>query len=143
MSVHNKITDLWADFRTAINAAYAEADKTNNQDGQCLRDYAEDISWSDDLAKMLGRETANERQHRSNRPSPKGFSVGDAAKLILMNCAASGATMAAMPRATTFLTHRDTAAEATLIGFLARKHLPATWQEGIKALDYAKLMEVV
>ena len=82
-----EIDTLWNQFRDAIDAAYAETQKKDFSgdayaDSSCLRDYARDISWSDDLAKLLANEEANERDHRRNRPSPKGFSVVNAAKLI-------------------------------------------------------------
>src|ERR1700676_3858466 len=84
MSTKQIVDNLWNEMREAINRAYAIADKNRDADGTCLRDYAENISWSDSLAALLGRESANERQHRSNRPSVPGFSVDTASKLILM-----------------------------------------------------------
>ena len=148
-----QIDTLWDGFREAINAAYAEASKAastarglqgdyrSKEDGLCLRDYAENISWSDALASLLSRETDNERQHRHNRPSVPGFSVESAAKLILMEQAATGAAASEMPRATAFLVFRQSAVEAQVIGFLAKKHLPAEWRVAIANLDYAKLMQ--
>lgn len=151
MSTKTKVNELWQEMREAINKAYAIADKkyssgaaypaSREDDGVCLRDYAENISWSDGLAGLLGRESANERQHRSNRPSVPGFSVETASKLILMNCAREGAEELEMPRATTFLVFRKTAAEARVIGFLIREQLTPKWCESVSSLDYAKLMQ--
>src|SRR4051812_33833466 len=121
------INKLWKEFRNAINVTYAVGARTKNDDLQCLRDYAENISWSDDLAALLGRETANERQHRRNRPAVAGFSNETAAKLILMGNVAKGAMMAEMPKATAFLVLRQTAVEAEVIGFLCRHALTGEW----------------
>ncbi|MGB8800690.1 MAG: hypothetical protein WCC97_08385 [Candidatus Acidiferrales bacterium] len=141
MNTKQKVDKLWEDFRAAINAAYAEAEKSRNDDGLCLRDYAENISWSDALRDLLARETANERQHRSNRPSVAGFSAETAAKLILMQQAGIGALQPTMPCATAFLVFRQSAVEAQVIGFLAKKHLTVEWRVALAEFDYAKLMQ--
>jgi hypothetical protein len=141
MNTKQAVDKLWHGFREAVNKAYAEADKTRNEDGICLRAYAENISWSDNLAILLDRESANERQHRSSRPSVKGFSVETAAKLILLGQASHGAQLKQLPRSTAFLVFRQSAVEAQVIGFLARKYLPMEWRTAVNALDYAKLMQ--
>lgn len=141
MNTKQKVDQLWEQFREAINKAYAAADKSRDEDGICLQDYAENIRWHDSLAALLGRETANERQHRSNRPSVPGFSNETAAKLILLSQAAVGSSAAEMPKATAFLQFRKEAIEAQLVGFLARLHLGQDWRDGVNALDYAKLMQ--
>ena len=141
MSTKRSVDKLWQDFRTAINSAYAKADKKRNDNGICLRDYAENISWSDNLSTLLDRETANERQHRSNRPSVPGFSAETAAKLILLHQASLGAQTRQLPRSTAFLVFRQSAIEAQVIGFLARKYLPMEWRTTVNALDYVKLMQ--
>jgi hypothetical protein len=143
MTTKIQVCTFWQQFREAVNATYDEANKNHDQDGICLRDYAENISWSDNLASLLGREAANERQHRRNRPSPSGFSVDTAAKLILLDNAVKGAGMSEMPKATAFLVLRRTAVEAETIGFLARKHLSAEWRQAVSSLDYAQLMKGV
>src|ERR1700723_3492352 len=89
MNTKQQIDTLWNQLRTAINKTYDIANK-NNSEATCLRDYVEDISWSDSLQRLLGRETANERQHRSNRSSIPGFSNESAAKLLLMNNVVTG-----------------------------------------------------
>lgn len=140
------INNLWQEFREAINQTYRSNDATCrtggfNDDINCLRDYAEDVSWTDDLAALLGRETANERQHRSNRPQVIGFSAGTAAKLILMTNACKGAELTELPRATAFLVLRQTAVEAEVIGWLCRERLVEPWRRAVKSFDYAKLMQ--
>ncbi len=134
------ISANWAEFRRAIDKTYHEA-TPGMGDGQALHDYVEDMSYSDDLSALLGRETANERQHRHNRPSPAGFSVGSAAMLILMRMAADGSELTEMPKASKFLTCRQTAVEAEVIGYLCRKNLSLAWREAVRVLDYAKLMQ--
>jgi hypothetical protein len=143
MDTKKTINLLWIELRQRINQAYAVADKTRNEDGICLRDYAENISWSDNLCALLGKEAANERQHRSRRPSVPGFSVEVAAKLLLMENIRSGAAKEAMPSATAFLVFRQTAAEAQVIGFLIREYLDQEWRQAVESLDYAKLMKEV
>jgi hypothetical protein len=141
MNTKQQVDGLWKQFREAINSAYAEADRKRDENGICLRDYAENISWSDNLSSLLDRETANERQHRSNRPSIPGFSAETAAKLILLGQASHGAQLKQLPQSTAFLVFRQSAVEAQVIGFLARKHLPMEWRTAVNALDYAKLMQ--
>ena len=141
MSTKQRIDHLWNQFQGAINLAYARADKTRNEEGACLRGYAENISWSDSTARLLGRETANERQHRTNRPSVPGFSNETAAKLILMQQAATGALAKELPPATAFLVIRQSAIEAQVIGFLIRDFVLPQWREELTQLDYAKLMK--
>jgi hypothetical protein len=145
MTTQQKINGLWQELRTAINRAY-EASQINHSnrfldDAQCLRDYAENISWNDDLSALLARETANERQHRTNRPSVHGFSAITAAKLILMENVSKGAQMAELPKATAFLVLRHTAVEAEVIGFLISSQLSPEWHKAVKSFDYAALMK--
>jgi hypothetical protein len=137
MKTTDQINNLWSEFREAIDKTYKLAGP--DDDGVCLHDYASDVSWHDDLAKLLGRETANERQHRGTRRAT--FSAGSAAKLILMSQAVFGASYEYMPKASIFLVARDTAAIAEVIGWIARKNLSDTWRQAVKSLDYAKLMK--
>lgn len=144
MNNTQKINQLWDQMRDAIDATYKAGQGLSGgalDNANVLRDYARDISWSDDLAALLGRETANERQHRSNRPSVPGFSAGSAAKLILMENVRKGAGMAELPKATAFLVLRQTAVEAEVIGFLISGQLPMQWRNEVEALDYSKLMK--
>lgn len=140
MNTKRKIDDLWSQFRTAINSAYKAS--TGNDDRSALRDYAEDQTWHDATRALLGRETANERQHRANRPSVQGFSNESASKLILMNQAVQGANSPEMPSATMFLVCRQTAVEAQVIGHIARGWLTQRWRDEVGSLDYSKLMRV-
>ena len=136
-----QIDRLWETMRDALDKAYSVANAGRDEQGTALRDYARDIHWHDATKALLREETANERQHRRNRPSVSGFSVESAAKLILMEQAGTGAAASEMPRATAFLVFRQSAVEAQVIGFLAKKHLPAEWRAAIAKLDYAKLMQ--
>ena len=138
MNTKQTIDSLWEQFRKAINETYANG---KNHNSECLRDYAENISWSDSLAALLGRETANERQHRSNRPSVPGFSNETAAKLIIMNQVFAGSSLDTMPQATEFLVFRQTAAEARVIGYLIRNRLDSKWGQTLGQFDYSKLMQ--
>jgi hypothetical protein len=143
MSTAHKINTLWEQFRAAIDATYADGLSRGDVDSEAhaLRDYAQYISCHDDLAALLGREAANERQHRRNSPHPiHKFTVGSAAKLILMQQASHGSKLSAMPPATLFLVARQTAVEAELIGYLCREHLTEGWRKELGSLDYAKLM---
>ena len=141
MNTKRTIDQLWEQLRDAINEAYRLANESRNEDGICLRDYAENISWSDDLAKLLASETANEKQHRSNRTAVPGFSAETAAKLIILDNVADGSRLLDMPKSTMFLVMRKTAAESIVIGWLLRNTLTEEWRTEVKSLDYAKLMQ--
>jgi len=130
---------LWNEFRESITKAYRAA--KSGDDAECLRDYAENTGWTDDLEKLLETETANERQHRSNRPAIPGFSAGTAARLIIMQNAVKGYLDPEMPKATAFLVWRKSAAEAHLIGFLAKGFFDPNWVKAVEKFDYAKLMQ--
>ena len=142
MTDTQKINKLWAQFREAINTAYKVSQRPGNalDDENCLHDYAENVSMQDDLAALLGRETANERRHRRNSAAPAGFSAGTAAMLILMRNAADGAFLTEMPKATKFLVLRQTAVEAEVIGYLARHALTGEWCKAVREFDYAEMM---
>jgi len=141
MNVKREVNRLWEEFRQAINTAYADANKRNDEDGICLKDFAENISWHDGLAELLACESVNEKRHRSNRPSIPGFSVDTAAKLILMSNVADGSRLLDMPKATIFLLLRKTAAESIVLGFLSRHFVTTEWRDAVAALDYAQLMK--
>ena len=150
MNTTQTINGLWQELRQAINRTYEQGSGADlrtqagidaQDNAGVLRDYAENISWSDDLAALLGRETANERQHRTNRPSVPGFSANTAAKLILMENVSKGAQMAELPKATAFLVLRRTAVEAEVIGYLISGQLSTEWHQAVKSFDYSKLMK--
>lgn len=133
------IAECWDQMRDAIDKAY----KTGNipvEHTAALRDYARDISWSDDLEKLLDREIANERQHRSTR-TIRGFSCLFAARLIVMNNVARGTFAAEMPSALTFITWRPEAAEAHLLGYLIRHAISADWCQTVDSMSYSDMME--
>lgn len=129
---------LWNEFRESINKAYAAAKAED--DTICLRDYAENVSWSDDLQRLLDEETNNEKQHRNGR-SVVGFSPATAARLLIMQNAVKGYLDPEMPKATAFITWRRSAAESHLIGFLAKAFIDPNWVKSVESFDYAKLME--
>ena len=134
------ISNLWQEFREAINKAYA-ATKNDAYDATSgLRDYAEDTGWVDDLQTLLDTEMANERQHRKGRPMVAGFGAGAAARLILMQTASRQALKGELPASTDYLIIRHTAFEAELIGYLVREQLHKDWHKAIESFDYAKLM---
>jgi hypothetical protein len=144
MTNHQQLNNLWNQMRDAIDAAYKQ-EKADDNSGAAitgaLRDYARDISWTDALAALVGRETANERQHRQNRPSPRGFSAGDAANLIVMNCVMRGSERFGMPSGAEFLVFRQTAVEAEVVGFLAKQFITLEWKQAVQKFDYSKLMQ--
>ncbi len=145
MKAHETISELWNQFRLSIDAADADGKKLNSADGhaECnaLHDYTSDRNWR--LFNLLGRESANERQHRGVPYYGRGaqLSVRDAAMLNLMAQASLGAWRGVMPSAHLFLTMRPTAIEAEVIGYLCRKHLSHEWREALGVLDYSKLMQ--
>ena len=144
-TTHHHINQLWEQFRDAVDAAYAEAQTQKfsgsaHDESSCLRDYARNVSWSDDVEKLLATETANERQHRQTR-SVRGFSSQDAAKLILCDNVLRGSELGAMPSALTFITFRASAAEANLLGYLIRAHITPEWKRAVSSLDYSKCMK--
>lgn len=146
MSTKRTVDALWQEFRQVINAAYKNGQTHSistevKDDFTCLHDYVEDMTWHDDLAALVGREAANEQQHRKNDPPRPGFSIDTAAKLMIMENARKGAEMAELTRATAFLVFRQTAVEAEVIGWIIRDYLDPVWREKVAGLDYAKLMQ--
>ena len=144
-TTHQHINQLWEHFRDALDAAYADAQTTAfsgsaHDLSSCLRDYARNVSWSDDVEELLATETANERQHRQAR-TVRGFSSQDAAKLIICGNVLRGSELAEMPSALTFITFRASAAEANLLGYLVRAHLATGWKESVQSLDYSECMK--
>jgi hypothetical protein len=143
MKTKQTIAELWIEFRDAIDKAYRQADTSKGHDSPALnlRDYANNVSWSDSLRALLDREIESEKQHRRGHvPAIKNFSIDTAAKLLLMQYALRGAQMTEMPSAVDLLVHRKTAVEAEVIGFLIKKHLSREWEERLGTLDYAALM---
>lgn len=143
MSKTQEINDLWQQFREAIDAMDAKGCGLSG-DGHALinalRDYTTESAHGK-LSALLGRETAIERQHRRNMESPRDFTAGTAAKLMLMTSASIGASMEKMPSAHLFLTARQSAIEAEVIGYLCREHLSAAWRDSLAKFDYVELMK--
>lgn len=136
-----QINQLWEEFRSTIDAVDKLADSADGHaEVNALHDYTQDRDWQ--LASLLGRETANERQHRKGSEAPKAFGVGAAARLQIMTNAAYGASLPKMPSAHLFLTMRQTAIEAEVIGYLLRGHLSQEWRNAVDSIDYSKLMQV-
>ena len=129
----------WRQMRAFITQAYKACRSDAPQ--ACLHDYAEDISWHDDLERLLREETANEKQHRGTR-SIRGFSSVDAARIILMGNVLRGAELKEMPPATIFMQWRKSAAEANVIGYLVSAYLTSEWRTAVNEFDYSKMMEV-
>ena len=138
MKTHDHISQIWQDLRETINQAYKAS--SSSDEGSALRDYAENISWHDDLEKLLASEVTNERQHRGTR-SVRGFSSQDAAKLILCGNILRGSELTEMPSALTFITLRPSAAEANLIGYLIREFVTPEWKQAVESYDYSELMK--
>ena len=144
-TTHQHINQLWEQFRDAIDAAYAESQTKSfsgsaHDEVSCLRDYARNISWSDDVEKLLATETASERQHRQSR-TVRGFSSQDAAKLIVCGNVLRGSELSAIPSALTFITFRPSAAEANLLGYLIRAHITPEWKQSVQSMDYSECMK--
>jgi hypothetical protein len=149
MSKQQQINKLWREFETSLEKCYTDAQSEarerqeyRNDYRDCLRDYAK-ASWNDALAKLVGAEASHERKYRGSNhsPIPAWFTVNIATKLLIMNNAADGTKLETMPEATIFLIMRDTAAEAVLIGWLARGYLSEQWKVEVKKLDYAELIK--
>lgn len=136
-TTHQHINQLWLGLRDAIDRAYQSA---TNDESKSLRDYARNISWSDDLEKLLASETTNEKQHRNTR-SVRGFSSQDAAKLIICGNVLRGSELKTIPSALTFITFRKSAAEANLLGYLIREHVTPDWKASVQSLDYSECMK--
>jgi hypothetical protein len=138
MNTHQRINQLWIELRDAIDSAYASHSVEDER--SALRDYARDILWYDATERLLKSETENERQHRHSRPV-RGFSVQDAAKLIICKNVLSGSELYDMPSALTFISFRASAAEATLLGYLIRNFVSPEWKAAVKSLDYSECMK--
>jgi len=138
MRTHEHIDKMWRGLRDIINETYQN--NASMDERLCLRDYAENISWSDDLNKLLAEETHNEKQHRHTR-TVRGFSAQDAAKLILCGNVLRGSELREMPSALTFITYRKTAAEGNLIGWIIREFITPEWRALVEAKDYSELMQ--
>lgn len=142
---------LYSRVRAAIDASYLTGERYPNggrktvdhsDERAALRDYVTNQSWSDNFEALIKREAEHERDHRKFKPAslPRTpISVEQAATVLVLNNIGDGARLDAMPLATGFISMRDTAAEAQLIGYLARAALRADvgLLDALVALDYA------
>jgi hypothetical protein len=154
MNKSKQIESLWDTFQAAIDAAYKDATKDWNDDPRyCLRNYASNVGWHDEMQLLIDKETEEERKHRKARPYVVGegnkfyVSAINAAKLLLMTGAADvvskdtkNASLSSIPPAPfRWLMIRRTIAEAELLGWIVRDYLTVEWCEQVKAIDYTKL----
>jgi len=107
-----------------------------------LRDYVRNMAIFDKWEDLIERETKHERRHR--RGAPNGwrfkFSAKHGALIVMLNNVGDGARRGERPAAESFIQMRDTAAEAVLVGYLARAALAAVpgLLDELAALDYAQ-----
>lgn len=142
------IEKLTAQVRDAIDASYytGEPNRANGSkptrdtdDARAIRDYVRNMSWSDKFDDLIDREAAHERRHRKGAPA--GFrypiSVKQSASIIVLHQFGNGSALEAMPPATLYNSCRDTAAEAIVLGYLARAQVTPELRAQLDALDYA------
>lgn len=138
MKLKRDINKLWQQLEDTIELVCKATDDDNTR---ALYDYRPN-SGHGDLQKLVLAETVNEKRHR--RGAPAGFtapiSCETAAKLLLMQNMADGAFKTEIPSAITFLIFRQSAAEATLLGFLLRHGLTGEWCKAVREFDYADIM---
>jgi hypothetical protein len=142
---------LWEQVRDCIDASYLTGERRPNgsrvtvphdDPRALLRDWVRNQSMTDKMNALEDREAVHERQHR--RGAPSGWrhvlSAHHAARLILLHNIGDGSELPAMPDATYMLSCRDTAAEAVVLGFLARDQIWKTdgLREALGLLDYAQ-----
>lgn len=144
------IARLYEQVRDVIDAAV----KRDPLQFAALNDYARERYARDKFARLLADEARAEREHRrfcASLNQPFALTVRDAARVILLSNIEHGAHQATPPLGLTpgqnpdarwFLTLRATAAEAMTIGFLLANELSPELRAELRALDYAKLVEV-
>jgi hypothetical protein len=144
------VSSLETRVRNAIDATLLTGERHPNganvyhdtEDARAIRDYVRNQHMFDKFDDLIDREVQGERRHRKHAPA--GFvypiSVRQAATAIILHNLGSGAAREAMPSAVLFISLRDTAAEAMLVGYLARVALRADagLLEALDALDYAQ-----
>lgn len=141
------VDNLIAQVRAAIDATYDTGKRHPNgarithdtDDARAIRDYVRNMSWSDKFDDLIDREAAHERRHRKGAPA--GFrypiSVKQSASIIVLHQFGNGSALEAMPPATLYNSCRDTAAEAIVLGYLARAQVTPELRAQLDALDYA------
>lgn len=107
-----------------------------------LRDYVRNMAMFDKYDDLIDRETKHERRHRRGAPAGWRFKFGakHGARIVMLNNIGDGARAETGPTAESFISMRDTAAEAVLVGWLAREALQADpgLLEALALLDYAE-----
>lgn len=144
------IDNLYRRVREAIDAAYLTGERHPNggrvtvpydDERAALRDYVHNQSMRDKFAALVDRETAHERQHRRLAPDAWRFKFGakHGATICILNNIGDGAKLTQAPAAVSFITIRDTAAEAMLVGWMARAELAKDpgLLDALALLDYA------
>lgn len=106
-----------------------------------LRDYVRNMAMFDKWDDLIDRETKHERRHRRGAPAGWRFKFGPkhGASIVILNNVGDGARLESAPAAESFIALRDTAAEAMLVGWLAREALTADagLLDALRLLDYA------
>jgi hypothetical protein len=136
--------------RDAIDASYLTGEKYPSGGRVCvphddprsdLRDYVRNQTWCDKFDALIDRETKHERGHRRGAPNGWRFKFGakHGARIVMLSQLGQGAQRTEAPAAASFITWRDTAAEAQLIGWLARVELAKVpgLLDALALLDYA------
>ncbi len=136
--------------RDAIDVSYLTGERRENgsrvtvpydDPRSVLRDYVRNHSMLDKFDDLIDRETSHERRHRRSAPAGWRFKFGakQGALIVMLNNIGDGARLEQAPDAVSFISMRDTAAEAVLIGWLARVALQADpgLLEALELLDYA------
>lgn len=144
------LADLEKRVRDAIDNSFLTGERRDNgsrvsveydDERSALRDYVRNQSWFDKWDDLIERETRHERRHRRGAPAGWRFKFGakHGARIVMLNNIGSGAALDQEPHATAFISMRDTAAEATLIGYLARVELRRDPEllAALELLDYA------
>lgn len=144
MNQSRVISKLWDEFVGIIDKQWdnnkAIADGDGHSELNAIRDFTS--GWSHrDLNRLLVLEKTHEKFHRGAAPGGIRFHVSaeQSAKLLIMQNAVDGSHLHDMPPATSFITYRDSAAMAILLGYLIRSEVTEEWRQAVKAIEYTKL----
>lgn len=145
------LNTLEEQVRDAIDASYLTGERypsggrktvPHDDERQPLRDYVRNQAMRDKWEDLIERETAHERRHRRGAPNGWRFKFGakHGARIVMLNNVGDGARLEVAPAAVSFIEYRDTAAEAVLVGWLAREQLRAVpgLLDALELLDYAE-----
>lgn len=144
------LATLETQVRDAIDASYLTGERypnggrvtvSHDDPRQVLRDYVRNQSWQDKFDQLIKREEGHERRHRRGAPSTWRHKFGplQGARIVILNNIGDGAKLTQAPAAESFIQLRDTAAEAMLVGWLAREELSKVpgLLDALALLDYA------